>query len=423
MSVPGETGASSQGLILGELGALLLDAGVSVTDVRGWLEKVRDTSEVGSDLAFSVLPEMVVVSDSCGAARVVTASQSELSFRQAALAGRLVRQLASGTLSPTASLPGQIAEIRQLPRRYRTLKWIAGSALVAGGLAVLSRCPWWAVVVSLLVGGLVAVLVAVLGRLRGAMAVVPFVAAFVSTAIVGAIALALQVGPVPLFAVCAPAAIMVPGGAITNALLELTAADIVTGAGRLVHGLIVLGFMSAGIAAGAVVTRLHIDSKSAALIGRAGSVSSIGHGWVALPPPWFSWVGVLILACGVGIAFESGRRLTAVTVVTMVGTFGCLALFDPLVGSVVAAGATAGALLVATRVIERLTGSVPSTALFQPAFLLLVPGTVGLVALARTDAESLRLALLTFASLCVGIKVGSLSCEAVAAATRSRGET
>ena len=40
-----------------------------------------------------------------------------------------------------------------------------------------------------------------------------------------------------MFAVCAPIAIIVPGALITNALLELTARDIITGSARLLYGL------------------------------------------------------------------------------------------------------------------------------------------------------------------------------------------
>jgi hypothetical protein len=45
---------------------------------------------------------------------------------------------------------------------------------------------------------------------------------------------------------------------------------------------------------------------------------------------------------------------------------------------------------------------------FQPAFLLLVPGTVGLVALSSTSTSALATAGATFASVCIGTQVGAL---------------
>ena len=73
-----------------------------------------------------------------------------------------------------------------------------------------------------------------------------------------------------------------------------------------------------------------------------------------------------------------------------------------------ATGITAGALFVVARSMERLTSTVPATVSFQPAFLLLVPGTVGLVALASLDTAALALAPAMFASICIGTKTGAI---------------
>ena len=69
-------------------------------------------------------------------------------------------------------------------------------------------------------------------------------------------------------------------------------------------------------------------------------------------------------------------------------------------------------------VLERVTLAVPATVSFQPAFLLLVPGTIGLVALASFDAQALVSAPMMFLSLCIGTKVGSLLAD-LARITRS----
>ncbi|MBK0296081.1 hypothetical protein IAE22_27625 [Bacillus sp. S34] len=63
---------------LGTLGALLLDAGSSVTDVRSALEKARDAAGVGPTLAVGVLPALVMVSEvATGAATIVNAEGDE----------------------------------------------------------------------------------------------------------------------------------------------------------------------------------------------------------------------------------------------------------------------------------------------------------------------------------------------------------
>ena len=411
--------AAETDVILGELGVLLLECGTSVTDVRGSLEQVSRRAAPDVSLEFAILPEMVMVSrpGSASATTTVIGKGEARTFRQSARASRLVRDLESGAV-PLAAAPMRMAAIRATPRRLPGTQNVLGCGLLSLSLAMLFRCPWWAVLLALVVGLIVGGLTMVMMRVRAAAAVAPFVSSFVSTILVGVIANWLDLGPVPLFAVCAPVAILGPGALITNALLELTSTDIVTGASRLMYGLIMLAFMAAGLYSGAYLTGLRVDSASAALVGETVHLSNESVGWYALPPVWGAWVAVFILAIGVGLAFGSGFRLTVVCVVVMTGTYAVLAVFSPQVGSVVATGIAAAVLFVAARVLERVTLAVPATVSFQPAFLLLVPGTIGLVSLASFDAQALVSAPMMFLSLCIGTKVGSLLAD-LARITRS----
>ncbi|MFD5225269.1 threonine/serine exporter family protein [Microbacterium sp. NPDC058342] len=411
--------AEETDVVLGDLGVLLLESGTSVTDVRGSLEQVAQRAAPDAALEFAILPELVMVSrpGASAATTTVIGKGEALTFRQSARAGRLVRDLESGA-APLTVAHERMASIRATPRRLPGVQSVLGCGLLSLSLAALFRCPWWAIVLALVVGMLVGGLTLLMMRVRAAAAVAPFVSAFGSTIVVGAVASTLDLGPVPLFAVCAPIAILVPGALITNALLELTATDIVTGASRLMYGLIMLAFMAAGVYSGAALTGLRIDSASAALVGEAVTLSTDRGGWEALPPLWMAWCAVIVLAVGVGLAFGSGFRLTVVCVVVMTGTYAVLAVFSPLVGSVVATGVAAAVLFVAARVLERVTLAVPATVSFQPAFLLLVPGTVGLVSLASFDAQALVSAPMMFLSLCIGTKVGALLAD-LARITRS----
>ncbi|MFD6176837.1 MULTISPECIES: threonine/serine exporter family protein [unclassified Isoptericola] len=410
----GESQGTGGAYAFGQLGALLLEAGLSVTDVRLSLERAqREQPDAAEErLRFDVLPDVVLVSrDATGEVTLVGTQGDDLSFRQAAHAGRLAREVESGAVRVDGAAH-RIEAIRRLARPHASAGWVLGSAAVAVGLAVVFRCPWWAVVVSVLTGALVGILSLLLRRLDGATAVVPFLVALVSTTGVGAVASALDLGPVPLFAVCAPVAVLVPGALVTNALLELTASDIVTGAGRLAYGVIVLGMMAVGISAGSALTGLTLDPSSAALVGDVRSTTADAGGWLAIPPQWASWAGVVVLAIGVGLAFGSGRRLTVLNVGVMTCTFALLSVLSPWIGPEVAAGVTAALLFVTARLIEQGMVALPSAATFQPAFLLLVPGTVGLVALASTDLGSLESSLMTFVSLCLGVKIGALLADA-----------
>lgn len=393
-----------------ELGAALLDSGVSVTDVATSLNRAAAKQGL-EQVAFSALPELVVatVSES-GSTLTVQAKKVDLLFSQSAAVNRLARRVEMGEVAIN-EISARVDTIRAMSRSFGVLKWILGTAFVSLGLAVLFRCPWWAVALVFLTGGLVGALIRALGRIGGAAAIVPFVTAFVSTIVIGAASAALGFSLVPLFAVCAPVAILVPGALITNALLELTATDIVTGSARLMYGIIVLGFMVAGIAAGGSLTGLRVDPDSVALVGHSVNAAPLGPGWQELPPFWSSWIGVVILALGVGLALGSGWMLSLFNMAVMTSAYALLTALTPLVGSVVAVGVTAGSLFVAARLIEHFLLAAPATVTFLPAFLLLVPGTVGLVALATFEPTALISALLTFVSLCIGTKVGDAISE------------
>lgn len=183
------------------LGCLLLDAGTSVTDVRDSLERATVASGDGG-LAFSVLPQLIIVNDvHTGAVLAAGNTHGELSFRGSARANRLMRELELGHW-PVGDLPARIQSIRETPRPHASTHWVVGNLLLAGGLALLFRCPWWAIVASMLVGAFVGLLITLLARWRGAVAIAPFVTAFVSTTLVGTLASAIDLGPVR----CSPSA-------------------------------------------------------------------------------------------------------------------------------------------------------------------------------------------------------------------------
>lgn len=390
-----------------ELGTFLLDSGHSVTDTRETLEAVQVAHAPESEFSFVVLPETVFVGKHAGAAPAsMGTSATPLSMTQSAAANRLARALRLGLIDLDSAAKKALAVRRAVPR-FPLLRLVLGGAMLSVGLAILFRCPWWAVAFCAVTGAVVGALISLSSRISTATSIMPFLASFISTSLVGVLASVADLGEVPLFAVCAPVAILVPGALITNALLELTAADIVTGAARLVSGIVLLGFMTAGVIAGAAVTGLRLDPGSVALVGDISSASNSAAGWFALPPVGAAWAGVAFIALGIGLVFGADRRLLPVTVAAMALTYLLLTVLAPLAGSIFATGATAMALFLMSRLLERMPSGVPSIVTFQPAFLLLVPGTIGLVALTSQDPETLSTTPLVFVSLCIGIKLGA----------------
>lgn len=411
------------------LGALLLDAGYAVTDVHMALSKVAEKTG-HPEMTFAILPQTVMVSDEpSGAATVVNATGAELPFRTTARVSALVRKLATGKV-PVSGFSKHIQTIRDEAVAPGLWAVSLGSGLLSAGLGMLFRIPWWSVITAAILGVIIGLVIYGAGRVRGAGTIITFVIAFCSTFAVGLLASTLDLGPIPLFAVCAPLAVLVPGATITNGLLELSSTDMVTGSSRLMYGVLVLGFMTTGIGAAARVTGLTINSHGATLLGDVHGLGALGErrgladfdglgmlgGLSALerlPPLWVSWIGVVGVAMGISLAFGAGRMLTLLSIPAMMLTYAGITMLSPWIGSIGAAGVVACVFFFLARGLEWRVPRAPAIVTFRPAFLLLVPGVVGLVALTTFDDAALITALGTFLSLSIGTKTGAVLADLV----------
>jgi uncharacterized membrane protein YjjP (DUF1212 family) len=395
-----------------QLGAFLLDAGYAVTDVDFALYKVAEKAGY-PDMAFVVLPATVFASDHPGdATTVVNATGVELPLLITARANLLVRRLLAGKV-PFWRIPEHIAKVRASTAHITWWELLLGSSGLAGGLGVLFRIPWWAVIATFVLGALIGVAIHLGSKVRGAGTIITFLVAFGTTLSVGLLASHFELGPIPLFAVCAPLAVLVPGTTITNALLELSATDMITGSSRLMYGLLVLAFMTVGIGAAAMATGLRIDASAAHLLGDVTRVSTDMAGISALPPLWFSWIGVVVMAAGIGLAFKAGWRLTLLSIPAMLLTYAGIMVLTPHIGSIGATGVVGAVFFFFARVVERFEPRAPAIVTFRPAFILLVPGIVGLVALTTFDNQTVVTALGTFLSLSIGTKGGAVVADLI----------
>lgn len=168
----------------------------------------------------------------------------------------------------------------------------------------------------------------------------------------------------------APLVTFLPGAALTMAVVELSAAQIVTGASRLVAGTLQLFLLAFGIIAAAQVVGLpSADDLVDAPDNQVG--------W------WAPWLGVLLVGIGSYLHHSAPHRslpwLCLVLYVGWIGQFvGNLVLGGYLSGFVGALVMTPAAYLVA-----RLPSGPPALVSFLPAFWLLVPGALGLIGITQ----------------------------------------
>jgi uncharacterized membrane protein YjjB (DUF3815 family) len=166
----------------------------------------------------------------------------------------------------------------------------------------------------------------------------------------------------------APLVTFLPGAALTMGVVELSAAAMVTGASRLVSGIVQLLLLVFGIVAAATVVGVpawdDLVDEPANLIG-----------W------WAPWLGVLLVGIGSFLYHSAPPRslgwLCVVLYAAWIGQYvGNLFVGGYLSGFVGALVMTPVAYLVA-----RLPSGPPPLVSFLPAFWLLVPGALGLIGL------------------------------------------
>ena len=403
---PGRAGGGAEesdiAMTIGELGAAMLDAGYAVTDVQQVLRATAGTRAFGVDITFGVLPSAILIDDSrSGRTRLVNAGGGQLTFDQVARVAEIARAVQDGN----GSLHDARADLRRVRgsrARFPRPVAVLGSGLMSAGIAVVFRTTWWAVVLDFVLAVVVGGALIYGRRLERLMAVLPFLTAFAVSAVVYALATELQSGAVTLFVVCAPLVILIPGATITTGVVELAAGDVVSGGGRFVSGLILWATLAVGIAAGAAVVNVPAGSVNGAAVAAV-------PGWAVLP-------AVVVLALGVGLFFDASWSLTGVLVVVLTVTYGIVAATQLVTTAPVASGLAAAVMLPLLRSLEVRQPRWPAAVTFRPAFWLLVPGSLGLVAITQVSSNGAQPAgpvllasvVATVVAIAVGVQIGAV---------------
>lgn len=401
---------------LGAFGALLLDAGYAVSDVAATMRETADARSLGA--VVGVLPQAVLVEAGDGppGTRLTPATGDTLTFDQVGRTGRLVADARRGHV-PWPRLAERVARIRADPRLRPAWIVLLGSGCMSCGVSVVFGARWWSLVADALLGVLVGALIVGASRWLRIAQILPFVCALLVTVLLLAAADLAGADRVPLFAVCAPLVVLIPGATVTNAVIELSAGDVVSGGGRLISGLVVWALLAAGIGAG--VALLGAQISGTAIIG-VGAPTGTEPGWWGAPvPESFTWPATALVGVGVGLFASASARLTAVIVGALLLTYALVVRLQPELGTVVATGAAAAIVLAATRTFEALAPDYPSIVVFRPAYWLLVPGSFGLVALTAADADPIVTTFGTVIALTVGTQVGAILAEAAGATVRA----
>lgn len=349
------------------LGKAQLAAGYPVDDVTSSLDAVA-RAYGRPDLGIFVLPNAVLIDDPLvGRARIIPEGNDTLRLDQAAE----VHDIAARARHHEIDLRTGTRELEDLPsKRPRFPLWasILGYGVASSGFALVFRVSLWGVGMAAVLGLLVGLMVTFTRSRPNVAPLVPPLAAMLCAFTVFGFGSLIDQDVQPIRVVAAPLITLIPGAALTRATQELASGHVVSGASRLIASLVQILVLTFGVLVGALLASV--------------SPYDLGDLTDQRLPLWVAWLGAAVYAIGQALAFNEPRGALTSVVILLLVAFSVQQGVSWLLDSVVAAGvAAAMALFIAIVIQDRSRRGTPAFVLFAPVFWLLVPGSLGLVAL------------------------------------------
>lgn len=387
-----------------QLGTALIRSGEAVDAVRNQLSAIAERCGA-HDVDILVFPTALMVQAGAGESALVrltsAAGGGRLRLDQVSAVYDLAGRVQRGEVGLTEAAP-RLDAILVMQPLFGTITRTLGLGVLSAGFALALQPTLLGVVGAFVLGTLVGC--ALLIRVPELQAVMPVAVSFCVATVVFLLAEHYD-GENPIRSLIPPLVIFLPGAAITTGTMELAAGQTISGASRLVEGLMDLLLLAFGIIAAAAL----VGAPSADLIDRPfdrlGSWTTVlalvvialgNHLHLCAPRRAVPWILLVLAVASAGQAFGA-----AVFSAELSAFFGALAM-TPLV------------LLIGRR-----RAGPPSMVLFLPAFWLLVPGAAGLIGVTAIVGTNSRLApadftatMVTVLAIALGVLIGTAAVRA-----------
>ncbi|MEV4343990.1 threonine/serine exporter family protein [Actinoplanes sp. NPDC049596] len=348
------------------LGSALTAAGEAVNQIEDRL--LRVAAAYGAPHArVSVLPTYLVVSLEPGRPATLEPTRQlrgGLRLDQTAAIYELLKESERGRPTPADGIY-RVEQIIAMPARLRPALQIASHAVLTTGICLVLQPTWGDLLLAAAFGAVVGALKLIGARWASVQMIMPVTAAFTVAATTFLLADTGWADP-DLKAMVAPLATFLPGAMLTMGVVEISAAEMVTGASRLVTGVLQLFLLAFGI----------VGATQTVGLPRANSQLTAFQDPIG---PWAPWLGALIVAIGSYLVHSAPRRSLIWLCLVLYAAWTAQYLGNLLVGGYLSGFVGALVLTVVAYLVEHLPSGPPALVSFLPGFWLLVPGALSLI--------------------------------------------
>ncbi|MEV8268292.1 threonine/serine exporter family protein [Microbacterium sp. NPDC076911] len=380
------------------MGQAMVDSGYSVGMVRTAIVEIAAVNG-HPEAEVIVLPTALMLTlddDGRAITRVVSAGDSTFLLHQVAAVDALV-QRARVQQGAASQLADDVARIRLMSPPFTHLQRVVAYSALSAGISVLLGASWLGVLLAVLLGVAVGLLLLFAEQVPNSYRVLVNVAAAFAVGVVVLLVARTSADIGVVATAIAPLVILLPGGLLTTAVIELATGHIMSGAARAAAGAMRLLLLAVGMVAAAAL----IGVPSFTLDGDASGMNSLAP-----------WIAVAVFGIGISVYQCADRSSILWILLVLYVAYGAQVLGDIFFGGVLSALIGAVAMVpVAVAVARQRTGP-PAIVSFLPAFWLLVPGALGLAGVAAvlggdsSGVDTIVTTVATMISIALGVLIG-----------------
>lgn len=193
----------------------------------------------------------------------------------------------------------------------------------------------------------------------------------------------------------------IPGAVLATGMFELAANNVISGASRLVQGVVVLLLLLFGVILGLQVVGLSGKYVVANM--------AVSLGW------WAPYIGILVFTMGLYLLMSIRNKDMPGVLIVLFATFLGQQAGNYLVGGLFGAFVGSCLMTMVGTYLERSKLKTPYYVSIIPAFWILVPGSLGFINLAAfvgqnysASIANLLLVILTFVAISMGLLIGAV---------------